>query len=183
LVSFQANCTGDDRISVTWTTASEHNTSHFLVDRSKDGLNWMPFGEVAAAGNSTQLLNYNVIDIEKSFETNYYRLTQFDNNGDFKMFEPVSVNCNDNIPNNHITSYPNPSENDFYLSLFTETMEGLGKLTISDASGRSIYTIEVDIQQGNNVYFIEDLDAAPGIYYIQFSNGTTSTEIVKHSLR
>ena len=183
LVSFQANCKEDNSVSVTWTTASEYNTSHYVVEKSRDGINWSVLGQTAAAGNSTQLLNYEMIDIEKAPGTSYYRLTQFDNDGVFEMFDPVSVNCNGTPSNNHITTYPNPSLDGFYVSLFTETMEGNGQLTITDASGRPVYGMSVNIQDGNNVFHIGDMNAAPGMYYIQVSNGTTTTHIVKHSLR
>jgi uncharacterized repeat protein (TIGR02543 family) len=183
LVAFQANCAGDEKINVTWTTASEHNTSHYVVEKSRDGIEWSVLGQTAAAGNSTQLLNYEMIDSEKANGTTYYRLTQFDNDGKYEVFNPVSVNCNGTTSNNHISTYPNPSDESFYVSLFTETMEGNGQLTITDASGRPVYSTSVNIQDGNNVFHIGDLNAAPGMYYIQVSNGTTTTHIVKHSLR
>jgi hypothetical protein len=183
LVSFQANCKEDNSVSVAWTTASEYNTSHYVVEKSRDGINWSVLGQKAAAGNSTQLLNYEMIDIEKAPGTSYYRLTQFDNDGVFEMFDPVSVNCHGTHSNNHITTYPNPSLDGFYVSLFTETMEGNGQLTITDASGRPVYGKSVNIQDGNNVFHIGDMNAASGMYYIQVSNGTNSTDIVKHSLR
>jgi hypothetical protein len=168
---------------VTWVTASEHNTSHYVVEKSRDGITWSVLGQTAAAGNSTELLTYEMIDSEKASGTTYYRLTQFDNDGVFEVFDPVSVNCNGATSNNHITSYPNPSSESFYVSLYTETMEGNGQLTITDASGRPVYSTAVNIQDGNNVFHIGDLNAAPGMYYIQVSNGTTTTHIVKHSLR
>jgi hypothetical protein len=183
LVSFQANCKDDNTVAVTWVTASEHNTSHYVVEKSRDGITWSVLGQTAAAGNSTELLTYEMIDSEKASGTTYYRLTQFDNDGEFETFDPVSINCNGTTSNNHITTYPNPSSESFYVSLYTETMEGNGQLTITDASGRPVYSTAVNIQDGNNVFHIGDLNAAPGMYYIQVSNGTTTTHIVKHSLR
>ena len=183
LVSFQANCKEDNTVSVTWTTASEHNTSHYVVEKSRDGINWSVLGQTAAAGNSTQLLNYEMIDSEKAIGTTYYRLTQFDNDGVFEVFDPVSVNCKGTTANNHIMTYPNPSDASFYVSLYTETMEGNAQLSITDGSGRVVYSTSVNIQDGNNVFHIGDMNAAPGMYYIQVSNGTTTTDIVKHSLR
>jgi hypothetical protein len=39
-----------------WETANEVNTSHFVVERSIDGINFNPIGTVAAAGSSTTTL-------------------------------------------------------------------------------------------------------------------------------
>jgi hypothetical protein len=183
LVSFQTNCKDDNTVSVTWVTASEHNTSHYVVEKSRDGITWSVLGQTAAAGNSTELLTYEMIDGEKANGTTYYRLTQFDNDGVYEVFDPVSVNCNGTTTNNHITTYPNPSLDGFYVSLFTETMEGNGQLSIMDGSGRTVYSKSVNIQDGNNVFHIGDLNAAPGMYYIQVTQRNTTTDIVKHSLR
>jgi hypothetical protein len=154
-----------------------------VVDKSKDGISWSVLGQTAAAGNSTQLLNYELIDNEKASGTTYYRLTQYDIDGVYEVFDPVSVNCNGTTSNNHISTYPNPSMDGFYVSLYTETMEGNGQLSIMDGSGRTVYSKSVNIQDGNNVFHIGDLTAAPGMYYIQVSYGSIKTGIVKHSLR
>jgi hypothetical protein len=183
LISFHANCNENNGIILTWTTASEHNTSHYVLEKSRDGIEWSVLGQTAAAGNSTQLLNYELIDSEKANGIMYYRLTQFDNDGKYEVFNPVSVNCNGTTSNNHISTYPNPSDESFFVSLITETMEGNGQLTITDASGRTVFVQSVNIQGGNNVFHIGDMKAAPGMYYIQISNGTTITDKVKHSLR
>ena len=183
LVAFQANCIESNAIAVTWTTASEHNTSHYVVEKSRDGNNWSVLGQTAAAGNSIELLNYEMIDSEKANGTTYYRLIQFDNDGVYEVFDPVSVNCNGTTTNNHIMTYPNPSDAGFYVSLFTETMEGAAQLSVMDGSGRIVYSTSVNIQDGNNVFHIGDMNAAPGMYYIQVTQGNTTTDIVKHSLR
>jgi hypothetical protein len=70
LVSFQANCAGDDKINVTWTTASEHNTSHYIVEHSRNGNDWEALTMVAAAGNSTSLLDYTYVHENPNAGTN-----------------------------------------------------------------------------------------------------------------
>jgi len=183
LVSFQANCKENNAVAVTWTTASEHNTSHYIVEKSRDGQNWSVLGEMAAAGNSTQLLNYEMIDADKATGITYYRLTQYDNDGVFEVFNAVSVNCEGAAPSTSIMTYPNPSDNSFYVSMYTTGMKGNGQLTITDTRGTIVYAQSVNIQDGNNVFHVGDMNAAPGMYYIQVSNETTTTDIVKHSLR
>ncbi|MCF8416862.1 MAG: T9SS type A sorting domain-containing protein [Crocinitomicaceae bacterium] len=182
LVSFQANCTDDNTVSVTWSTASEHNTSHFVIEKSLDAQNWSVLGVTGAAVNSSELLNYEMIDFDKSDGVVYYRLTQYDNDGQFEVFNVVALNCEINS-SNALTTYPNPSENSFYVNLSTDEMKGNGQIIVTDGNGRVVYTKWVLLQNGNNVFIIEDIKAEPGIYYIKVSNETTTTYIVKHSLR
>jgi len=63
---------------ITWSTESEINSSMFIVERSKDGVNWITVGSVAAAGNSTITRQYSMIDPAPSRGINYYRLKTID---------------------------------------------------------------------------------------------------------
>jgi len=183
LVSFQANCAGDDKINVTWTTASEHNASHYIVEHSRNGNDWTALTMVAAAGNSTSLLDYTYVHENPNAGTNYYRLTQYDNDGVFEQFNAVAVDCDNMNTTTTLSTYPNPSEGSFYISLFTEDMEGAGVITMTDAKGTVVYTQDVNIQKGNTIFHMDNLNVAPGMYYIQVANGNETTDIVKHSLR
>jgi hypothetical protein len=180
LVSIQANCKEDNTVAVMWTTASEHNTSYYVVDKSRDGINWNILGHSGAAGNSTQLLNYEMMDSENMTGTTYYRLTLFDINGEFELFGPVAADCDNASSTTTISTYPNPSNNGFCVNLFTEDMDGAGVLNVTDAKGAMVHTQDVDIQKGNSVFYMNNLNFAPGIYYIQVINGDNSTHMIKH---
>ena len=184
LISFQANCAGNNEVDVTWSTASEHNTSHFVVEKSRDGVNWITLNTLGAAGNSTTVMEYALTDNNEVSGTTYYRLTQFDNDGASETFNIASVNCGaqQTITSNLIT-YPNPSNGSFYLDFYTQDLTGPSSISLFDSRGVIIYRQDVLVEKGSNVFHIEDLESAPGMYYIQVSNGTTTSYIVKHSLR
>jgi uncharacterized repeat protein (TIGR02543 family) len=182
LISFQANCLDDKTITISWSTASEHNTSHFIVEKSRDGKNWTDLSVVAAAGNSTSILDYEIMNLSSVEEVNYYRLTQYDTDGAKETFFITTANCTEEKTNRLIT-YPNPSDNDFSVDFYSEEMIGAGILKITDTRGMVIHSQEVSIIKGSNVFTISDLIAAPGVYYIQVSSRTTQSYIIKHSLR
>jgi len=75
-----------------WATATEHNTTHFVVEKSENGITWSQLGTVAAAGNSTQELHYDVTDNAVKPVYNYYRLTQYDTDGAYETFDPIVIN-------------------------------------------------------------------------------------------
>jgi hypothetical protein len=182
LISFQANCLDDKTIAISWSTASEHNTSHFIVEKSRDGENWTDLSVVAAAGNSTSILDYELINLSSVEEVNYYRLTQYDTDGAKETFNITTANCTEEKTTRLIT-YPNPSDNDFSVDFYSEEMIGAGLLKITDTRGMVIHSQVVSIIKGSNVFTISDLIAAPGVYYIQVSSRTTQSYIIKHSLR
>lgn len=75
-----------------WATATEHNTTHFVVEKSENGITWSELGTVAAAGNSTQELHYDITDNAVKPIYNYYRLTQYDIDGAYEIFDPILIN-------------------------------------------------------------------------------------------
>ena len=75
---------------INWTTASEQNSSHFDLEMSLDGEEWRKIATKSAAGNSTQEIKYSYIDYNLNSLV-YYRLQQFDIDGQFKIYGPIVI--------------------------------------------------------------------------------------------
>jgi hypothetical protein len=75
-----------------WSTASEHNSDYFSLERSIDGEQWDSVGTTKATGNSTQVVNYLYVDNFRFNGFIYYKLNQFDFDGNFKVYGPISIN-------------------------------------------------------------------------------------------
>ena len=75
---------------IKWTTASEHNSSYFDLEMSLDGVIWKTISTKEAAYNSNTEIKYSFIDYNLN-ELTYYRLTQYDIDGQFKIYYPISV--------------------------------------------------------------------------------------------
>lgn len=104
LVSFEGNILNDINV-LKWSTASENNSDIFEIEWSIDGEYWRPIGDVKAAGNSTELIDYRFTheDYQKGF--NYYRLVQIDYDGKSKIYGPIAID--NTINNKHIIKYVN----------------------------------------------------------------------------
>jgi hypothetical protein len=74
-----------------WATASEQNSSHFIIEKSKDGENWREIATKSAVGNSTEKLNYYYLDNINEFILHYYRLVQYDIDGKFEIYGPIAL--------------------------------------------------------------------------------------------
>ena len=77
---------------ISWATATEHNTSHFIVEKSEDGYEWISIGQTQANQNSTQKILYNLIDENVKPLFNYYRLKQYDIDGMNQTYGPIQIN-------------------------------------------------------------------------------------------
>lgn len=67
-----------------WQTASENNSDHFEIERSRPGGEFVKIGEVNAAGTSNQLLNYQFTDNNPAKGVNIYRLKQVDQDNKYE---------------------------------------------------------------------------------------------------
>lgn len=175
LLSFNASCVEDQNV-LSWQTASEHNSSHFDIEKSRDGETWDVIGQQTAAGNSNELLSYQFVDAEKNNTTAYYRLNQVDFDGKNEYFGPVALTCEQN--NFEASTLPNPSAEDFWLRIQTENNESVS-LKIRDINGAVIHGEEFTIMKGINMFPIRK-HLIPGIYLIDVKTNKGNHSVIKH---
>jgi parallel beta-helix repeat protein len=84
LTSFETRA-GSARIDLSWTTASETNSSHFDVERTVDGSAWSKVGTVTAAGNSASERGYSLTDAGLAPGRYGYRLVMVDRDGSSEL--------------------------------------------------------------------------------------------------
>jgi len=169
LLSFDAKRSG--RVNqLNWTTSQEVNTSHFVVERSADGRTFTAIGEVTAAGNSTSAKDYRYMDATPAKGINYYRLRMIDNDNAFKISEIKNVK---NLGVADISVNPNPVQQQMKVVLEAEAAER-ATLTITDLSGRKIYTGFVNVVVGTNNFEVPASQLSKGSYIVTVQlNGQT----------
>ncbi|MBC9810971.1 hypothetical protein H9Y05_00640 [Crocinitomicaceae bacterium CZZ-1] len=90
LVSFTGDTT--DRMNILkWQTATEKNNSHFNLERSIDGSNWIHLVTLPGAGTIHYPQEYRYSDTDFEHTVNYYRLKQIDFDGREKSSDIISL--------------------------------------------------------------------------------------------
>lgn len=163
LTDFSVNCNDED-LQLIWSTASEFESSHFVVEHSRNGLDWDAVLVVEAIGTTNQTTNYSA-SFPKNTSVHYYRLKQVDLNGATAYFGPILVNCEGQ--NNTWTVHPNPGSDLVHVDVFSSTSYGLAQLVLTDLKGRVIQEYVVNIIQGKNELSLHVTDLAHGIYILQ----------------
>lgn len=76
-----------------WQTASEHNSSHFIVEKSTTGdfKNPTIVGNIMGSGYSQEVIDYDLLDMKVENTINYYRLIQYDFDGEFKEYPIITI--------------------------------------------------------------------------------------------
>lgn len=134
LISLEATARKPE-IDVTWATATEQNSSHFIVERSPDNGTFTPIGTMAAAGNTQFRRDYHFVDVAPHKGVNYYRLQQVDLDGTTEQTHTVTAMLNED--GGKPTIYPNPA-NEILNVAFNSPLDGTVVLMVEDALGRTI---------------------------------------------
>ena len=179
LSSFEVSCQDEGKVLIEWSTATENNTSHFVVERSENGTTWNVAGTVAASGYSQDLLNYELIDrIESS--VSYYRLIQVDLDGEQTIYQTVSLLCNS--LQMELVTLPNPSGHAFTILYNTGASETAVEVQISDAHGKSLFSKPHTVSEGVNVIEIRDFIGVSGTYFVKVTTAVGTAKVVRHQI-
>ncbi|MFT5858449.1 MAG: hypothetical protein ACI865_000537, partial [Flavobacteriaceae bacterium] len=171
MMNFDVQCISD-QANLSWSTATESNSSYFTVWKSNDGTNFTEEGKVQSGGYSVDQLNYRWIDPEVNAEATYYKLSQTDLDGYTEDFE---------------ARYFNPCEKDDpvifsdELSRIHVRMKGINGVTIIDNLGRTVLTA---LEKGDpNEIIIDNNSLIPGIYSLAVNYGIGNHRTIKYYIR
>jgi hypothetical protein len=161
----------NNKVVLSWATASEQNASHFEVQKSTDGKKFELIATVKSSNEGNRLSNYQFIDGYPS-NINYYRLKQVDIDGSYRMSDVKVVSLNNSsIQLNNVKADPNPFTNKISISLdngsailSVRIYDQFGKL-IETIDGRSLPSINIDAT---------DLDTGIYIFSVTDTKGYVS---------
>lgn len=181
LLSFTAKKTDDNSVGLRWTTSSEVNSSHFDIEKSKDGFFFEKIGEVRASGNSNVPLDYNFTDkvniyTQTSF-TYYYRLKMVDLDGASEYSDVRSASFG-GLVTPTLSVFPNPATT--RLSISTGSNEGEIQIHMSDIDGRLVYKNTIPENSDLFDIYVDETSLIPGTYFMEFiqNDEVISTEKV-----
>lgn len=109
---FEAFLNNKNQAILTWVTANEINTSHFLVEKSQNASSWLEVNRITALGNGNTTNRYETEDVNLFQGDNFYRIKQVDIDGTYTYSAIKKLNRK-NV--NNITFYPNPSTMKLYI--------------------------------------------------------------------
>jgi len=176
LAGFEATCT-DGSVEITWTTLSEINNDHFVVEKSTDMNTWETVDVVRGAGNSNETLNYSSKDVSSVSGTVYYRLTQVDVDGTSRTYDPVAADCQVS-GKTEISVYPNPSSD--YVVLRIAGISGTSaQWSIISMSGTQVSAGQLTTENGTATSQIDLTGMPAGVYIVQLTAENAETQVVR----
>ncbi|MBE7172646.1 MAG: T9SS type A sorting domain-containing protein [Williamsia sp.] len=176
ILSFTATKQGTENL-LQWTTGQETNSNYFGIERSRDGANFIPIGQVSAAGNSTTAKSYSLIDTKPINGTNYYRVKMVDKDGSFTYSSVRTIN--EAI---HFSAriYPNPVQNSLNLNFNSDKAKTV-QVQIVNYEGKIMTTQQIEVAAGTSTKNINITSLSNGEYYVRLvsKEGYTKLKFVK----
>ncbi len=164
LVSFDAKTT-NRFVKIDWKTATESNSSHFILKRSGDGTNFQELVKIQAAKESLAILQYQYIDRSPLKGNNYYQLDQFDADGTKSLSKIIVVNYD--LKEQQVYAYFS-KEGILNTVVNAPSQQELVSVNIYDTNGRKIASERLNINQTTHHSF-DNIFFKKGVYVISIS--------------
>ncbi len=151
LTSFTAT-KNETKVELNWSTSSEFNSDLFVVSRSVDGVNFIKIDSLKAAGNSSKVSNYKLIDQNPYQGVSYYQLKQIDKDAKVALVRTIKVSYQ--LSDEQVVVYPNPVSDVLNIKF---SVNQFNKADIFDSSGKLIKTYQLNTNSAINSVNISNL--------------------------
>ena len=157
---------------LSWATASEKNSSHFVVERATGGESgFIAVGRVAASGSSTSPRAYKLLDAEAGSQgvaLLYYRLRQVDTDGKEAFSPVITVAVGRSVATApQLELYPNPAPDAQAVMINCPNLTDAGA-TVQTYSALGQLVSQLPVAAGRTSLQLPTL--ASGLYYVVLRN-------------
>lgn len=154
-------------VQLRWTTASELNIDHFILESSSDAVHFSAVGKTAAV-NKPNGAKYNYVVDVSNFNDNaiYYRLISVDKNQGASFSPVIKIMLR---RQSTISVHPNPVKNLLFIKI-PYCNAGVIESKIYNMNGGLIKTVQQRVAKGYNQLLIEGVEKlAGGMYYLELT--------------
>lgn len=159
------------QVTLNWSTATEANSSHFVAEKSVNGVEFTEIGRVKAAGISNILRSYTLNDIKPIMGWNYYRIKEVDVDGRFMFSQVAAINFN--TKESMAVIYPNPTSGNITLNIANTTTTFT--YSLFDAQGKWVMSKNVTGAQT----VIPMAELAPANYVLKLTDNNREIQSFK----
>ncbi len=166
--------TNREGILLNWKTSSETDNKYFELQRSTDGKQFVSVAEVAGAGNSERILEYQYLDRIQGVETLYYRIRQYDVDGTSSWSKMIRVQREETY---EFVISPNPFAESFTIAYTGTDDTKIAEVEIRDLAGLLWFSEKIPVKKYTEIGNL--LPAGAYICTITTDQDRSSTKIIK----
>lgn len=156
-------------VQLNWKTQEEINNDKFVIERSNNAIDFKKIGEVAGKGTSSIRNAYDFLDKNPFSGKNYYRLKQFDFDGNSEYSNIIGVNFrNEGLEIGDF--YPNPTHVGLVKLDYLATSAKDLNIAVYNTNGNMINQHIMSVSEGNNQLNFDFSELVRGTYLVQLDN-------------
>lgn len=166
-------------ISLNWSTAQEHNFSHFVLEQSTDGINFSQVAIVFGAGESDTKKDYSYTERNLTGRKGlvYYRLKSVDIDNKTSYSSVRIIRLDEEKQGIILSTYPNPAVNELKVTIPTNWQGKKATYELINVNGQVSKKVETGNSSQTENINISNL--APGYYIVKVScDGQTAQQKV-----
>ncbi len=164
LTEFKGKALEDLQSEITWTTTSESNSSHFVLEHSRDGLNFKSIADVQAMGESLESVDYGFVHKSAVMGNNFYRLRIIDKDASEEYSDIITVSHD---KKDWFNLYPTIVQS--HVNIRLEGNSENATVRLFDLHGRMVKYWDI---VNNNEFRLEMNGLGSGHYIIQIQKGS-----------
>ena len=173
----------NNKVDLKWTTASEVNVSHFVVEKSTDGINYSDAGMAFAYGNATDKTNNSLSDNNINTSRDaviYYRLRSVDIDGKTSYSEVRIIRINTQGENTiTLLTYPNPATTEVRITIPADWQNKKVVYELFSANGQVAKKMETTGSSQTETMNVSNLNRGLYIVKVTCEGKTAQQKIVK----
>lgn len=169
------------KVALSWSTGKEKSLSHFVIERSVNGVDFSEAGIVMAEGNSNVTINYSFADAinVKAEGLIYYRLKMVDMDGRFQQSQVRLIRIGSEKQQVTVATYPNPVTSELRITIPAAWQNKSISFDLYNANGQLVKHVVSGKASQTEVMNLNELTS--GLYILKAGNGseTAVQRIVK----
>ena len=122
IIDFKLNAINNHQVELLWKTELINDIKYFVIERSEDGLFFLPVSTIESVKNSSDQTTYTWDDTEPISGIAYYRIKQENQDGSERYSDIRSITCTPQN-NKNVTIFPNPFSDEVTISMPDEINE------------------------------------------------------------
>lgn len=167
-LTLNATSLNDNNVKLLWQTNEETTNQSFVIERSSDGINFLPVSLNIELLNKENIKAYQAVDYSNLLNGNfnyYYRVQQIDKSGKVTFSNLSYIHLKENQAVK-MEAYPNPFLEKININL-KASLKGNIEIRISSITGLTLISKKTNIQY-NELLFIDKLNTLPaGVYLVR----------------
>lgn len=156
---------------LTWATAVQIGFNYFDIEHSTNGLDFKSIDIMKGESYSSQLSNYEYLDVNANSKNNYYRLKMVDLDGRYDYSNIIFLKTDNH--DFHLSINPNPADNFLNIALDGKLSEAL-ILDLLRMDGKVVETIT--LQESDNIKKMDISHLNNGIYVLKSRNSAVISQ-------